>query len=109
MIGGIFAESTAGTRSCSGLTEMYERWEGLAKEARALELYNKACDGGNDASTASELKLDAFGSGTIAVGPAETHAPDLFRRNTPTVTVSPQTEEGKRRVYCDNMILWFSW
>jgi hypothetical protein len=28
---------------------------------------------------------------------------------TATVTVGPQTEEGKRRVYCDNMILWFSW
>jgi hypothetical protein len=64
----------------------------------------------------AQLQLDTTGSVTIAVGPESTSAADLFRRNTPTVTVRPQAGEGGL-VYKVNPIvitlpiwrLWLIW
>jgi len=64
----------------------------------------------------AKFELDTAGAVTIAVGPESSPAADLFRRNTPTVTVRPRAAEG-RPVYTVNPIiitlpiwrLWWFW
>ena len=64
----------------------------------------------------AELELDAGGAVSIAVGPEQSNAADLFRRNTLSMTVRPQGQDGNL-VYKVNPIvitlpiwrLWLFW
>jgi len=61
----------------------------------------------------AELQLDATGAITIAVGPEQISAADLFRRNTPTVTARPSNLEGKLQYTVKPIIIslpiWRQW